>query len=208
MVEQACAIKDMPTRSEAVTPRSQDAGGKHLDVHESLSPQWDRRQAPFPPLLSIYAPTTEQGHDVTDDWGQSPVDLTLENIDGMHLLLDSEGDSLNPVMIKRVQSANLILRKSLSRQTMARRVLSGRAPRYFTKSGQRISDFANKPIDTALSAQPSHSGAKKVSTLISVLQFSSYAFKFRYTNAEQQASSFLSRVQTHACRVRSVTAVQ
>lgn len=163
MVEQACAMKDMNIGSEEATPKSQDDGGV-LVRNEASSPivgslRGIMKQAPFPPpLISIYAPTTEQGNDVTDDWGQSPVDASLENIDDMNLLIDNHGDSLNPVMIKRVKSSNLILRKSLSRQTIARKVLAGRAPQYFTQSGSRISEFVDKPTTKTVVSQSPKSG--------------------------------------------------
>lgn len=50
----------------------------------------------------------------------------------------TDPSDLSPVMLERVQSANESLKRVVSKQTMARRVLAKRSPQHFTSSGTRI----------------------------------------------------------------------
>ena len=68
------------------------------------------------------------------------LDLDLDNLDD----LDTH-DDLSPIMLQRVKSSNLMLKKSASRSTMARQLLAKRSPSDFSASGNRLTDL-DKPI--------------------------------------------------------------
>lgn len=113
MLEQACAIGDDRYAPTSPTPRAQ--------LHSAAS-----------------APAKD---DAAGDWHQAPIDDvdTDEGADALGIAGDSS--LLSGEMLTRVRSSSLMLRKSMSRQTMARRVLAARAPSVFSKSGHHIADL-------------------------------------------------------------------
>ena len=72
----------------------------------------------------------------------------------------TDPSDLSPVMLERVQSASESLKRVVSRQTMARRVLAKRSPQHFTASGTRIDHLVDN-IVTAGGGDLSNVGKKK-----------------------------------------------
>lgn len=116
MLEQACAIKELGKQETPLEARTNGEEGVSPDEPATPSDQLE------------------------DEWGHSP----LEVVDRDVRMIENEGDSLNPAVMKRVKSSNLILRKSMSRQTMTRKILAGRAPSIYSKSGHRLSLLPGK----------------------------------------------------------------
>ena len=132
MLEQACAMKDLNSLS----------GAEDLLTPGSPSP-----------TVKEETPSSTFVMDNDEDWGNSSViEVDMQQM---------ENDALNPAMIKRVKSSNLILRKSMSRQTLARRILSSRAPKDFTRSGHRLSQLVEE--HSMAGQKYSHAAAAAVS---------------------------------------------
>ena len=142
MLEQSCAMNDV----------------KNIFGDQSMQLSVSPRAADF-----ISAPTSPvkatTGDNEEEDWGHSSLGdtwvspLGSRQVDTGASAGNEEGEEalqVHPVMLQRVRSSNLILRKSLSRQTLSRRVLHQRAPRDFTQSGHRLSQLVD---DAAIKEQ-------------------------------------------------------
>ncbi len=142
MLEQACAIGDESFSPDSPAPANggSSSGSSNTATNSLSSPK-----------------SKQKSGDVQDDWHHEPIDELPDNDESAALALAADSSLLSGEMLTRVRSSSLMLRKSMSRQTMARRVLSGRAPNVFTKSGHRLAELPTtneKAVHPAPSATP------------------------------------------------------
>lgn len=120
MLEQGCAAEEMKTMPDARFRRLSDdftIGGDPADFSKT--------------------DTSSSDHDAIFAEVPAKMETTLT---------DADPSDLSPVMLERVQSASESLKRVVSRQTMARRVLAKRSPQHFTASGTRIDHLVDNTV--------------------------------------------------------------